>query len=293
MSKVETPADSFIDDLFRLDNFVQVTLEGFGYSLHAERVTDTIRSIVTRDKNARPHPVADDAVYAKEKERAKKLGDFARSEATAGHPYLFSLAVIRLYSIVEGAVDATFIAAVRSREDCRLSDTLTRLKGPLLPFLISTEDERAEILRDRLLDEVGARQKVGLGRFEAILSAISLAGRSIPELISRSFLEFSETRHLIVHRGGFADKKFIGRCPWLAEKVGQPVKISGAEFRIYSSTSMWYLIDLAQRWRGGNDPEVSAEYAQVQNEVLNSINENYRGARDRSTTDASNTPVAD
>jgi hypothetical protein len=260
MSEIQAPAGAFIDELSRLDTFVQVTLEGFGYSLEAERLTDTIRSIVTRDKNATPHPVADDDVCARTKASAKRLGDFARSEAAGGHSYLFSLAIIRLYSIIEGAVDATFIAAVRSGEEHGPSEALSRLKGPLLPFLTSTEDERAEILRQRLVDEVGARQKVGLARFETILSGVNLQGHSIPETISRAFLELSEIRHLVVHRRAQTDKKFMDRCPWLAENIGQPVNPSGWEFRTYSDTSLWYLIDLGQRWRGTSDPDLSTQY---------------------------------
>ena len=275
MSK--TPVNVFLDEITRLDTFIRVALEGFGYSESAEEVTEVIRSI-TLQKGSRPHPVSNDEEYERRKAHARKLGEFAQAEASQGYSYLFSLAIVRLYSALEAAVDALFVASIRERPDVLNSEVFSKLKGPLVAFAIATEDERAEILRDRLFQETAARLRIGISRFEIVLDAIGLPG-VIPDVIRRVILELAEIRHVIVHRNGMIDKKLVRRCPWLSDAVGTQIKVGGIEYHLYSLAATWYLVDLAFRWAAGEGVTPTPREIEVHKNTLATVEARYNDLR--------------
>lgn len=270
------PTIPFIDEVLELDKFVEVGLEGFGYAHVMERVTDAIRGFAVRD-GAASHPVADDKVYEKRKKRAQQLGEFARAEQKDGHRYLFGLAIVHLYSIVEAVVHATFSAAMARAKDADTPEVVLNLKGPLVPFLRASEGERLDILRERLLEQTGARHKPGLARFETLLQAIKFPSSVIPGSVFQAFLEFSESRHVIVHRNGLIDRKFLQRCPWITSvptPLGAKVPVSYRAFHVFSQAAIWYLMDLQRR-----SGATSADFSTAADEVADLIERTLKPTR--------------
>ena len=269
----KTPIDTFLDEISRLDTFVEVALEGFGYSVHAESVTDFIRSSLLKGGGP-PHPVSDDEIYKQRKKHARKLGDFSQAEETQGHPFLFSLAVVRLYSLVEAAVDAVFFTTVRERQEILNSEPFSRLKGPLVPFALATDDERAEILRDRLFQDSASINKIGIGRFEYLLNIIGQRSQ-VPETVRKVILELSEIRHVVVHRNGIVDGKFMRRCPWLELTLGAPFNVGHTAYRVYSLAITWYLMELGLRWQNNDNEDRESEARIVQRKLLSALEQRY------------------
>jgi hypothetical protein len=256
------PVDPFFDDVFELDVFIQVTIEGHGYTTIAPDVTRFIKR-----SGARGHPVADDSVYRDRLERQQQLKGFAEREIEQGHPYLYSLATVRLWSILEAAIDEVILGLLR-RGGWDESSGVTQLTGPLLPFLEATEETRAELLREKLLEAHKNSERIGVGRFESVLSPLGLGG-AVDTEVRKRLLELSEVRHVIVHRRGIADRKLLLRCPWLPWDIGATAVIRRDRYASFYGSVLWYLMEIAARWLDETEqPDGASEFRTMQAEVL-------------------------
>ena len=268
--KLDSPVDPFIGQVLKLGNFISVSREGFDWAKMMEVMTDMNRSFAVQGF-PKDNPYADDAFYNSTKKRAQELGEFARGEQRDGHRFLFGLVIVRLYSVVEAAAHATFVAALARGLDADTSEKLLGAKGELVPFLRATDTERCEILRDRLMEDTKARHKPGLGRFETLFCAIAVPASTIPSIVFQTFLEFSETRHVIVHRNGLVDAKFLKCCPWINAVIGSDVPYSAQSYLRYSQAALWYLLDLDRRWKGVT---ASQEHAEMMEGLISRLNSN-------------------
>jgi hypothetical protein len=232
--------DTFIDDLFDLDSFVNCSVEGIGYGTRAVELTDKLKAL------GMPQ-LKDETAYIRRRKHFENLEGFAQREASNGHPYLFSLACIKLCSILEAAVDHVLVELLRNPSTVSSSSRLLRLKGPLIEFMGASELERIIYLREALKQDIAADLKIGAGRFESILDALGLSGTITPS-IRKALLELHEIRNVVVHNMGKADKHFKNRCPWIAIEVGESVQVTQVQYRAYNTSGLWYLIELDQRW---------------------------------------------
>jgi hypothetical protein len=144
----------FIDDLFEIDLFIECSLEGFGYATVAPLVAEKIRSMTKLD--GVDHPFKDDAIYEKRRDRDKKLEEFSRIERDHGHPYLFSLACVKLWSIVEAAVDFMLLELLKDNERSAKSVRMGKIRAPLLLFWQASNPQKIKYLKEALLQELGS-----------------------------------------------------------------------------------------------------------------------------------------
>ena len=79
------------------------------------------------------------------------------------------------------------------------------------------------------MDETKARFAPGSARYDTILKELGLGG-AVDDEVRRRLLWLSETRHLLVHRKGVADKKYLEKCPWGASKLGDQVTVTEGDF---------------------------------------------------------------
>jgi hypothetical protein len=235
----------FVDDVFEIDLFIQCSLEGFGYATVAPLVTEKIRSIAKKD--GVDHPLKNDATYEKRREHYKKLEEFSKIEEDQGHPYLFSLACVKLWSILEAAVDFMLLELLKDNERASKSVRIGKIRGPLLSFLQASDAQKIEYLKEALLQELGSDLKVGLGKFEAPLGELGFSG-DVSEPIRRTLLELNEVPNLVVHKAGVVDRRFKERCPWVPLSEGQKFRVTYHNYRNYRTASLWYLIELDQRY---------------------------------------------
>jgi hypothetical protein len=198
--------------------------------------------------------------------QAKRLQDFAQGEMPEGFPYLFSLATIRMWSLMESAIDDLVVDVMRFCPQTRQLPVILKLKGPLVPFGSSSLDEQAEYLGNLLKEEVRASFQPGIGRFETILKAVDLGG-PVHDEVRRAFLELSEIRHVLVHRRGKADAKLLDHCPWLPFKLGATVKVREAELDLFHQASLWYVIEIERRLALFQHETQPAEEAKIQAEL--------------------------
>lgn len=235
--------DKYIDDWFELDMFVATALEGLGYLTHLERVTEFIRERAVKSKD---HPLQYDEVYSERKRFIEKARVFTEAQMLRGFPYLYSLAAIRLWSILESAVSELVLCALRDYERAVNLPSVTALKGELLPFIRATPDEQAAFLLSLLTRQLRAPLMEGPGRFEEVLNSVQLGGK-IDDWPRRAIFELSEVRNVIVHQNSRCDKRLAQKCPWLGLKPGEGCWPNAMWYEIYHSASMWYLLELQVR----------------------------------------------
>jgi hypothetical protein len=251
-----------LDEISSLNLFVDVCLAGLR---NAADATDIIRVARKVDKALhRPDRFGTSEAFEEALKEATCVETFSKSECGTGFPYLYNLAAVRLWTIMESAIDELILDIVRLRREVRQTPSLQKLKGPLVSFMSSSPEDQAEFLVNALKEEVRASLQTGIGRFEAILSALGFGG-PVHDEARRVFLELSELRHVLIHRRGRADAKLVrDRCPWLPLKVGDVVTVRGPEFHSFRLACYWYVLELNRRLTVYEGDMVNKEDAELQ-----------------------------
>jgi hypothetical protein len=233
------------DDVIYLFQFVDVCTSGLLSAAEATRHVELVREMdeVLRKSNPR-FPDADS--FEKAFKSAQVIETFAKEEFRLGFPYLFSTATIRLWSILESAIDDLIVDALRTRSEVRMLPAFKKLKGPLIEFVTAPADNQAAFLTDLLKEHVSASLKPGVGRFEALLDCVGLGG-PVAKVVRRTLLELSEVRHALIHRLGKVDAKLKERCPWLPLQLGERLNITKPIFISYYRAVIWYVLEVDER----------------------------------------------
>jgi hypothetical protein len=87
----------------------------------------------------------------------------------------------------------------------------------------------------------------GVPRFEVILEAVGLGGQPPPEA-ERPLTEMMNVRHVLLHRGGRADRRLLENCDWLGLQIGDRVVIDGQAYVGYHSALSLYGVSLQGRF---------------------------------------------
>jgi len=267
-----------VGEITRLNYFVGI---GFAGLHHAADATGNLRIVREADETlGKPDRFGSPEAFQQALEKAAHVESFAKDEWDNDFPYLYGLATIRLWTIMESAIDELVIDLVRLRPQVRELPAIQKLKGPLISFISSSPEEQAEFLVNVLKEDVRASLQPGIGRFEAILNAVGLGG-AVHDGVRRVLLELSEVRHVLVHRRGKADAKLVKqRCPWLPLEVGDTVKVRCPEFNSFCLACDWYVLELDQRITLLDGGTRGAKEAKLQDKIerqLDEFNAKVRG----------------
>ena len=104
-------------------------------------------------------------------------------------------------------------------------------------------------------------REVGVIRWERLLEHIGLSADSsrLPEDLKEALTEIVVIRHLLVHRAGRIDQWALDTAPSLRQKdgefprVGELIRLSDADYRLYSAALWTYGDDIMSRFRGDID----------------------------------------
>lgn len=260
-----------VPEIKRLGVFVEACLSGLEASAQAVSYVDLQRRVAATLRKPDPFPTPES--YETAKQHAERLQQLASEEEQKGFPYLFGLATVRLWSILEAMVDEIAVEYLKDPGSCEDVDLIRSLKGPLVDFVNAAPDEQAEFLANELKLAVKAALKPGVGRFEAILEPLGIGG-GVDENVRRAFIELSQLRNAIVHCGGVADKRFVEACRWLGYAVGQRLRPTRLDFRIYELAVMWYIAEISARIARRQGDKDSAEQ-QLRDELTPKLAELY------------------
>jgi hypothetical protein len=182
----------------------------------------------------------------REEAKAIELGEGQDDKHAA---YLHGLAIVKACTLLETAVDDVALTLLSDRDYWASLDGLGKLRAnkvDLIGLLTMSHAQQTAYLLSEIRKEVGVSNQVGAGKYEAILNFVGLGGR-IPDLAARALLELLETRHLLVHRRGFVDGKFVQRCPWRKAELGTALPLERIDFGVTLLSAMWYLLEMQQR----------------------------------------------
>jgi hypothetical protein len=230
--------------LSELMNFLHLSITGYKDAARARHILYWNR--MAKKVLGEQDPFATEEHYTEATRNAERLEIFAKAEAKYDFPYLYGVATTRLWSIIETMVDDLIAYLLRTRPECTQADVVRKLEGPLVEFAGAKEEERSKYLANALTEQVKARFKLGIGRFETVLNQIGVGGPVDPD-VQRTILELSQIRHVIIHRLGKADDKLVATCPWLNLRSGQTVRITQAQFRRFYLAVFWYMLELDRR----------------------------------------------
>jgi hypothetical protein len=252
-------------EMAALVNFVELCVLGLQTSLSQKKLLETVLDL--QKKGLAPERFPSEEDYLREQNEAEMVETFAKKQRDKGFPYLYSLATVTLWSILETMVDDIAIEYLQNPQECPDSKLLSELKGPLLEFVQASPEERAEFLAGQLKQAVRASLHKGAERFESILKPIGLDG-AIPDIVKKSLFELSEVRNVFVHRRGVADKRFRSNCPWFDAVTGKEISLTSSHFMRFHLASFWYALEMEARVarRGNKAPDES--YIESQKESL-------------------------
>lgn len=177
---------------------------------------------------------------------AQRHATFAREQMAAGSPYLFGLAAIRLWGLLEATVDDGVARLIEVNQKVRTAPALAKVNVPFLEFSSVGPFEQAQLVTRALKDSVGASKKNGIHRFEGLLGAIGLGGPYEKE-VENVTMELSGFRHVLVHRDGRVDERLQSQCPWLRLDKGTQVAVSRRTFQRFSTAAEWLLLEFERR----------------------------------------------
>ncbi len=206
---------------------------------------------------------------------AERLRAFAERQQKSGFPYVAHVGAVRAWTVIE--------AAVRDRARDLLADdrvwrveALQRLEGPLVPFALQSREEQIEKLLD-MMTAPGDGRTPGVGAFEPLLHRLGLVG-SVEDEVRRALFELGELRHVVVHRNGLADKRYLERIRGASLRVGDPVVIEWSRFRGYLRAAVWYFLEIERRvWTiyppasAESCPEYIAKIIRVRDRVADAV----------------------
>jgi hypothetical protein len=110
-------------------------------------------------------------------------------------------------------------------------------------IMLLGDEERAESILREAFNKDGADLKIGVGKFEAQLKFIALSDsvrRGATDELKERIFYAQQFRNLLAHKAGFADKRFIERCPALPYSAGDKVAISSEKLRRFLSALVVY-----------------------------------------------------
>lgn len=233
------PFHRFLDQSERLGHVVQLSVRGiFGlqgipiiFELLAERGVK-----VDTDEHKQQQRLA----------MAQKDVDLAQREIDSDFPIVYANAMVALWSFLESMIRATLVAWLKNDPSAWQADAIAKLRVRLGEYERLAQDERYYYVAEILESETAAGLRNGVERFEVILKPFGLDG-SVPGRLRQDMFEFGQVRNAIVHRGGHADRKLTGSCPWLNFKVGDELPIRREHFDRYSNAAHYYVLLLLCR----------------------------------------------
>lgn len=231
----------------KLLTFVVMTRNAILSACEAEEMVDIRREIASLIKKDDPFPTEESLKSARD--HAAQEAKYAKSETESGFPYLYSLATVRLWSIVEAAIDDEALAIIDEMDMANPPEALRRLKGSLIPFLHLSKDQQNEYLLSQLKDSLSSQFKSGIGAFESVLEALGFGG-AVDAEVRKALFECSQVRNVIVHRAGVIDRRLCEACPWLEMSPGNQLKVSHADFVVYVYAAFLYLLEVEVRILG-------------------------------------------
>ena len=176
------------------------------------------------------------------------------------------IAVVRLWTAIEAAMNDVCRARLELDGYWRKANSLEGVMADLGKFLAKSDRDQVSFVLEELAKKSGARGQPGVGRFQKMLKELDLGG-GIARPIRKRILWLAEARHVLVHRQGQVDKKFLDAYPGTGKQPGDKLVVREHEFARSVAAVHAYVDNVGMRLeRAGlatERQERAARYAQL------------------------------
>jgi hypothetical protein len=210
----------------------------------------------------------EDPNVTKDLERAQSNADFAQREIDNDFPVLHAQAVVSLWGSLETLVLTVVADWIVNRPEILHQEPWRSLKVKVGEYETLDTEQKASHLASSIDQSMSGPLKGGVTRFESLIETIGLKG-GVSEEVRRGLWELQQTRNVIVHKRGKADRKFCEACPWLGLVPGTEICVTSQTFDNYYVTAQKYVVELIYR---------TGEFFGVTNMRVNSSEEIVSGS---------------
>ncbi len=169
-------------------------------------------------------------------------------ELAENHSYLYNQLLVVIWSVTEAKIDDVIVSYVLAVPKILKKDIFANLKCTIGDMVGVPSRQRVRSALRLYRESKNATFKKGMARFELLLDAVGLGG-SVPQDVTRRFIEISEIRHNLVHRNGVIDNKLAAACPWLKLPVNHIIRLDREYLIEFMSAIKFYIIEIDRRIR--------------------------------------------
>jgi hypothetical protein len=250
--------DDIETDIEDLTHFISTYIAGVESVKNDRDMTELILSI-TRAPERRAKMEAELAALAPALAKAEGL-------KKSGYEYLFGIAVVRLWTALEAAMNDVCRARLELDGYWRKANSLEGVMADLGKFLARSDRDQVSFVLEEITKKSGARGQPGVGRFQNLLKELALGG-GIARPIRKRILWLSEARHVLVHRQGQVDQKFLDAYPGTGKQPGDKLVVREHEFARSVAAVHAYVDNVGMRLEKAGlaeeRPERATRYAQL------------------------------
>lgn len=231
----------FRDATEQADRLLHLTINGIGREVDApERVLllDDVAKFLKEDR--------DESEVAARLEEARELAEFVRREVDKGFPVLHGQAAVSLWSRLEGLVKSVLAAWLENKPEALQIEAVRNVRLRFGEYTDRSKEEQFEYLVDLLDDDLRSAYRFGVNRLEDLLKPFGLSGE-VEDEVGRELFALQQVRHVLVHRGGVADRRLTTNCPWLGVAIGESVIIDHQMYAAMSTAVARYFLALIKR----------------------------------------------
>ncbi|MBN1460999.1 MAG: hypothetical protein JXA57_15820 [Armatimonadetes bacterium] len=170
----------------------------------------------------------------------------ARADATSaaetlrdGFPILLAQSLVGLYGALEVMVDDLTATWICNEPSVLAGESFSKITLPVGEYLTLSKAKRAERVTEELKRSLSVDDRDGVNRFEHLLRAIGLDG-AVDKQTRDSLFALQQLRHVIVHRRGITDTRFVQKCPHLGFSEGEQVVVDSRSFWEYGQAVARY-----------------------------------------------------
>lgn len=198
---------------------------------------------------------------------AWERGEMARIEIETGHPHLNAQALLSMNSALDALVEEfvpsmrdIFVHALIDQAVARAEEQEPDAAGKLTRDMRERIREAAHAVLAQKLPKLERLRDSGIERYERLLAQVGLVAptdRPIPDDLDQALTELGALRDVLMHRAGRVDAKALEQAPSLPYSDGELVRISDADYRMYSAAIRCYsqeiLFRSVRRWPEASD----------------------------------------
>lgn len=238
------PFYRFNEYMVEIDRVLHLSMEGLSLITRSPQLTEALINYRVVKDGADSMSPEEERDLKSTRTKAK----YAQDEISKGFPIFHAHAVTSIWSALDALIFDFVCVWILNVPSALASDPFSKIKITLSQYELLGKEDRISYLVKELSRSLNADFKLGIGKYEALLTSIGLGGE-VDADIQKTLLEMSQVRNVLVHRAGLVDRRFKEVCPWVDIEIGTPIRIENAKYHAYLKAIEDYAICIINRMR--------------------------------------------